>query len=72
MAMKDWKAIYENKNMIRYKHKGNGNILEIYPEKIRGKTPWFVAVEDETTIRDKEFSSKPLAVSFAKQYMRTH
>ena len=71
MATKDWKAIFENKNMIRYKN-AYGDTLEIFPEKINRKSVWFVAVTDDKTIKDKEFKSKPQAVAFAKKYMTNH
>ena len=69
---KDWTVIFENDFMLRYKNNKNDNTLEIYPEKIRGKTPWFVAVTDEKSIRDKEFSTKSQALKFAKDYMKKH
>jgi len=72
MALKDWKVIYEGRLMLRYKNQKKGNILEIYPEKIRGKSVYFIAMTDKNSIRDKEFKTKTQALAFAKAYMRKH
>lgn len=72
MAIKDWNVIHDSKLMLRYICQSNGNILEIYPEKIRGSSIWFIGVTDNYSIKEKDFKTKGSAIAFAKRYMKNN
>ena len=63
----EWKEIYSSPKMTRYK-KGEVEV-EVYPENINGKRKWFVSINTDKSISDKEFKNKFDANTFANDYM---
>ena len=61
------KEIYKSGKMVRYET-DKGNKVEVYKERIGGKTFWFVAfiTKNEIINANKDFDYKKDAIAYAK------
>ena len=76
MATKDWKKISEDNERIHWHnnkiHEGAFVYLQDYIPELKKDNEWTFTIEPNKKGIDKPFKSKSQAISFAKQYMRSH
>jgi len=70
MALKDWKKVGSNRWKMKDKKKANEKTLMLQ-DYVNGFKLW-LRYGDGDIIDKGFFKSKPQALKFAKQYMRTH
>lgn len=66
-----WQLTYKSPKMTRYSNQRN-NMIELYSERIGGKSVPFLALVKGGVIADREFSSKAQAKAWAMKYMRKY
>lgn len=76
MALKDWKKIINEKDIVTYQHKNynsNRKVVQAYRTDLFGEGKWRVTYNSKGKfVDDKIAKNKSQALKYARGYMRKH